>query len=105
LQGEKLAKLLTCDKCNAVVDRDQNAAKNLRDWPDYANPGPVGASALFEPGPPSGTASGTDGRSDVRVTGHLARRRRTNLVLAAVGEARTKADVRQQRNPARGVSS
>jgi transposase len=83
------------------VDRDENAAKNLRDWPDHANPGSVGASALLDPGPRS---SGTDGGSDARVTGHLARRRKTNLGLAAVGEARTKARKSEQRNPAMGAS-
>jgi hypothetical protein len=76
LLGEKLAKQLSCERCGAVVDRDENAAKNIRDWPDHANPGPVEASALREPGPPDG---GTDGRSDVRGTVHRARRRKTSL--------------------------
>jgi transposase len=76
LLGEKLAKQLSCERCGAVVDRDENAAKNIRDWPDPANPGPVEASALREPGPPDG---GTDGRSDVRGTVHRARRRKTSL--------------------------
>jgi hypothetical protein len=76
LLGEKLAKQLSCERCGAVVDRDENAAKNIRDWPDPADPGPVGASALREPGPPDG---GTDGRSDVRGTVHRARRRKTSL--------------------------
>ncbi len=101
LTGPKLAKRLTCETCHAVVDRDENAAKNLRDWPDHANPGSVGASAPFDPGPPLG---GTDGGSDGRVTDHRTRRRKTNLVLAAIGEARTKARASELQNPARGAS-
>jgi putative transposase len=101
LVGKKLAKILTCEQCGEEVDRDHNAAKNLRDWPEYhASPGPVGASALSDPGPPEG---GTDGRSDGRVTGHRARRRKTNLGLAAVGEARTDARASEQRNPVMGA--
>jgi putative transposase len=100
LVGKKLAKILTCEICGEEVDRDHNAAKNLRDWPEYnASPGPVGASALSDPGPPEG---GTDGRSDGRVTDHRARRRKTNLGLAAVGEARTEACSRQAEEPREG---
>jgi len=101
LVGKKLAKSLVCEVCHAEVDRDHNASKNLRDWPDHANPGSVGASAPFVPGPLFG---GTDGGSDGRLTGHRTRRRKTNLGLAAVGEARTKARVSEQRNPAMGAS-
>jgi putative transposase len=101
LTGPKLAKRLTCETCPVVVDRDENAAKNLRDWPDHANPGLVGASAPFDPGPPSGA---TDGGPDGRSTDHRTRRRKTNLVLAAVGEARTEARASEQRNPAMGAS-
>jgi len=100
LTGKKLAKILTCERCGEEVDRDHNAAKNLRDWPEIlASPGAVGASALSDPGPPKG---GTDGRSDGRLTGHRARRRKTNLVLAAVGEARTEACCRQAEEPREG---
>jgi len=102
LTGPKLAKRLTCETCQVVVDRDENAAKNLRDWPEIlASPGAVGASAPFDPGPPLG---GTDGGSDGRSTDHRTRRRKTNLVLAAVGEARTDARASEQRNPAMGAS-
>jgi putative transposase len=101
LSGRKLAKLLTCEACGEKVDRDVNAAKNLRDWPESnATTGSVGASAPFDPGPPSG---GTDGGSDGRSTDHRTRQRKT-IRTAAVGEARTKARAREQRNPARGVS-
>jgi len=50
LAGLKLAKVLTCELRGGTVDRDHNAAKNLRDWPDHANPGSVGASARPNPG-------------------------------------------------------
>jgi len=101
LMGPKLAKHLTCEVCHTVVDRDVNAAKNIRDWPDHANPGSVGTSAPFDPGPLSG---GTDGGPDGRLTDHRARRHKTNVVLAAVGEARTDARASEQRNPAMGES-
>jgi len=106
LVGPELAQDLTCTACNTTVDRDENAAKNLRDWPDHANPGSVGASALLDPGPPSpGANGGTDGRSDARVTGRPARRRTTLRGKAAVGEARTDARANERRNPARGASA
>jgi putative transposase len=101
LAGPKLAKHLTCEACHTVVDRDVNAAKNLRDWPDHANPGSVGASAPFDPGPPPG---GTDGGSDGRLTDHRTRRCKTLPSKAAVGEARTEAHASEQRNPAMGAS-
>jgi putative transposase len=100
LAGKALAKILTCEKCGEEVDRDHNAARNLRDWPETpASPGAVGASALPDPGPPEG---GTDGGPDGRLTGHRTRRRKTNLVLAAVGEARTEACSRQAEEPREG---
>jgi len=102
LVGPTLAQSLTCEVCRTVVDRDENAATNLRDWPEHAaSPGAVGASAPSDPGPPSG---GTDGGSDGRLIDHRARRRTTDLVLAAVGEARTDARASEQRNPVMGAS-
>jgi len=101
LVGPKLVKILTCEACGVKVDRDENAATNLRDWPEHAaSPGAVGASAPSDPRPPSG---GTDGGSDGRLTGHRTRRRKTSLGLAAVGEARTDARASEQRNPAMGA--
>jgi len=100
--GPKLAKRLTCEVWRTVMDRDINAARNLRDRPNHANPGAVGASAPLDLGPPSGA---TDGGSDGRLTGHRTRRRKTNLELFAVGEARTDARASEQRNPARGASA
>jgi putative transposase len=103
LVGKKLAKILTCEICGDEVDRDHNAAKNLRDWPEHnASPGPVGASALSDPGPPEG---GTDGRSDGRVTGHRARLRKTSTLSRRRPVRREpKPASGRQRNPARGAS-
>ncbi|HWS92223.1 MAG TPA: IS607 family element RNA-guided endonuclease TnpB, partial [Mycobacterium sp.] len=44
-------KTLVCPLTGEVVDRDRNAALNLRDWPDYASCGPVGTTAPSVPGP------------------------------------------------------
>ena len=46
---------LACDATGELVDRDINAAKNLRDWPDDDSSGSVGATA---PKPSSHTGSG-----------------------------------------------
>ena len=56
-------KKLVCPITGEVVDRDRNAALNLRDWPDHASCGPVGTTAPSVPGPtePSvGTGHGAD---------------------------------------------
>jgi putative transposase len=56
-------KKLVCPQTGEVVDRDRNAALNLRDWPDYVSCGPVGTTAPSVPGPtePSvGTGHGAD---------------------------------------------
>ncbi|MHB8331517.1 MAG: zinc ribbon domain-containing protein, partial [Candidatus Dormibacteria bacterium] len=81
----KLDKMLVCAVTGELVDRDRNAAQNLRDWPDHASCGSVGATAPFVPGPSSdGTGGGSDAlgtwRADVRP---LPRR------CAFRGEART----------------
>ena len=61
----KLDKMLVCAVTGELVDRDVNAAQNLRDWPDHASCGSVGATAPFVPGPSS---DGTGGGSDARGT-------------------------------------
>ncbi len=55
-------KKLVCPLTGQVVDRDRNAALNLRDWPDYASCGPVGTTAPSVPGPTTqvGTGHGAD---------------------------------------------
>jgi IS605 OrfB family transposase len=104
LVGPTLAQSLTCEVCRTVVDRDENAATNLRDWPEHAaSPGAVGASAPLDPGPPSG---GTDGGSDGRSIGRRTRLRKTSTSsrLRPVRQEPTPAPTGGQRNPARGAS-
>ena len=63
LQGKgRIDKHLVCPISGEVVDRDRNAALNLRDWPDHASCGPVGTTAPSVPGPtePVGTGHGAD---------------------------------------------
>jgi len=69
----KVDKQLVCPITAEVVDRDANAARNLRDWPDHASCGPVRATAPSVPGPTTtvgtghgadaGTSAGADGAS------------------------------------------
>ncbi len=60
----KLDKMLVCAVSGELVDRDVSAAQNLRDWPDHASCGSVGATAPFVPGPSSdGTGGGSDAGS------------------------------------------
>ncbi|MCV6987707.1 transposase [Mycobacterium timonense] len=63
LEGKgRIDKNLVCPNTGVVVDRDRNAALNLRDWPDDASCGPVGTTAPSAPGPttPVGTGHGAD---------------------------------------------
>ncbi|MHB1639146.1 MAG: zinc ribbon domain-containing protein [Candidatus Dormibacteria bacterium] len=66
IEPKQLAKQLICAVTGEPVDRDRNAAQNLRDWPDYASCGSVGATAPFVPGPSS---NGTGGGSDAEPLG------------------------------------
>ena len=62
----KIDKHPVCPLTGEVVDRDINAARNLRDWPDHASCGPVGATAPSVPGPTTpvvGTGHGADAGS------------------------------------------
>jgi putative transposase len=62
----KVDKQLVCPSTGVVVDRDINAARNLRDWPDHASCGPVRATAPAVPGPTTptvGTGHGADAGS------------------------------------------
>ncbi len=59
----RIDKHLICPITGETVDRDRNAARNLRDWPDYASCGPVGTTAPSVPGPTTpvvGTGHGAD---------------------------------------------
>jgi putative transposase len=57
-----IVKKLLCPLTGEVVDRDRNAALNLRDWPDHASCGPVGTTAPSVPRPihQVGTGHGAD---------------------------------------------
>ncbi len=66
IEPKKLAKQLVCAVTGELVDRDINAAFNLRDWPDTASCGSVGATA---PKPSSPTGSGGGLGSDARPSG------------------------------------
>jgi putative transposase len=62
----RIDKLLVCPLTGEVVDRDVNAARSLRDWPDHASCGPARATAPSVPGPtapPVGTGHGADAGS------------------------------------------
>ena len=61
----RIDKQLVCPQTGEVVDRDHNAALNLRDWPDHASCGPVRATAPSVPGPTNqvGTGHGADAGS------------------------------------------
>ena len=65
-EPRKLAKQLVCAHTGELVDRDVNAAKNLRDWPENASCGSVGATA---PKPSSPTGSGGGLGSDAGPSG------------------------------------
>jgi putative transposase len=89
LQGKgRIDKHLICPVTGEVVDRDRNAAMNLRDWPDDASCGPVRTTAPSVPGPTTtvGTGHGADtgtpgaGGASVRPRSRRARR----------GEAKTR---------------
>jgi putative transposase len=61
----RVDKQLVCPQTGEVVDRDRNAARNLRDWPDHASCGPVRATAPSVLGPTTtvGTGHGADAGS------------------------------------------
>ena len=85
----KLAKQLACVVTGEVVDRDHNAAKNLRDWPESnVSSGPVGSSVPVDT--QARLMAGTDpGLEDKftcpRRSGHKTKAK----VMAPCGEAET----------------
>jgi putative transposase len=83
----RIDKLLVCPQTGQVVDRDRNAARNLRDWPDHASCGPVRTTAPSVPGPTKsvGTGHGADAGS----SGAGGAPRRPHPREAGSGEART----------------
>jgi putative transposase len=80
-------KHLVCPLTGEVVDRDRNAALNLRDWPDYASCGPVGTTAPSVPGPTGSV--GTDHGADAGPSGAGGAPRSPHPREAGSGEART----------------
>jgi putative transposase len=101
IEPKKLATQLVCDVTGELVDRDINAAKNLRDWPDHASCGSVGATA---PKPSSPTGSGGGLGSDARPSGAGGGDVRPLQSWEAVpGEARTEPGNRRG-TPRRGAA-
>ena len=82
----RIDKHLTCPITGEVVDRDRNAAKNLRDWPDTASCGPVGTTAPSVPGP---TTVGTGHGADTSTAGAGGASVRPRTRRARRGEAKT----------------
>ena len=93
-----MAKHLVCGLTGELVDRDINAAHNLRDWPDIASCGSVGATAP-KPSSPAGSVGGLG--SDGSVGGGSIRPLRFRK--AAPGEARTEPGNREG-TPRRGAA-
>jgi putative transposase len=83
----RIDKSLVCPRTGDVVDRDHNAARNLRDWPDHAGCGPVRTTAPSVPGPI--ISVGTGHGADVGSSGAGGAPRRPHPREAGSGEART----------------
>jgi putative transposase len=83
----RIDKLLVCPHTGDVVDRDHNAARNLRDWPEPASCGPVRTTAPSVPGPT--TSVGTGHGADAGSSGAGGAPRRPHPGGAGSGEART----------------
>ena len=66
IEPKKLAKQFVCAVTGELVDRDIGASRNLRDWPDTASCGSVGATA---PKPSSPIGGGGGLGSDTRPSG------------------------------------
>jgi putative transposase len=88
LKGKgRIDKRLICPITGEVVDRDRNAALNLRDWPDYASCGPVGTTAPSAPRPTQSV--GTGHGADTGPTGASGASLRPRPREAGRGEAKT----------------
>jgi putative transposase len=83
----RIDKSLGCPHTGDVVDRDHNAARNLRDWPEPASCGPVRTTAPSVPGPT--TSVGTGHGADAGSSGAGGAPRRPHPGGAGSGEART----------------
>ncbi len=85
----RIDKHLVCPITGEVVDRDSNAALNLRDWPDTASCGPVGTTAPSAPGPTTTPAVGTGHGADTGQSGAGGASVRPRPREAGRGEATT----------------
>jgi putative transposase len=84
----RVDKKLVCPLTGEVVDRDSNAALNLRDWPDHASCGPVGTTAPSVPRP-TGSSVGTGHGADAGSSGAGGASVRPRPRGAGSGEAKT----------------
>lgn len=85
----RIDKHLMCPITGEVVDRDRNAALNLRDWPDTASCGPVGTTAPSAPGPTITPVVGTGHGADTGPSGAGGASVRHRPRGAGRGEAKT----------------
>ncbi len=92
IEPRKLARLLVCAVTGELIDRDINAALNLRDWPDHASCSTVGAAAPLA----SESSDGQDAGSSGAVGGSV---RPGPPAQAASGEARIRKET-----PRRGAA-
>ena len=84
----RLAKMLVCEKTGGLVDRDGNAAKNLRDWPENRQ---SWTSQVQRPRGHQAASRGTDPGSDRGNThGRRSGGKTSAALLARRVEARTK---------------
>ena len=86
----KIDKILTCAVTREQVDRDNNAAKNLRDWTEQTSLAPVRDDAPMDPRP-TAFAVGTDLGFDHGMTrGRSSDNKSSPRGKASCGEARIK---------------
>lgn len=99
----RLAKQLVCQVTGEAVDRDHNAARNLRDWPGDASCGLVEATA---PVASSSARGGGDAGSDAGTTRRRRSSRKTHAQTGGPGAVRrrTKRANKPGRNPERGAA-
>ena len=97
VEPKKLAKQLVCATTGELVDRDSNAARNLRDWPGDASCSSVGAAAP-KPSSPAGSGGGLGSDAGASDAGGGSVRPLQSR-KAAPGEARTR-----QGTPRRGAA-
>ena len=83
----RMDKQLVCPRTGEIVDRDHNAAHNLRDWPDK----PVDAQSVRRPRPSAGPAvvPETAAQTVDPINGPRSSRKTTRRRLAVNGEDRT----------------